>query len=220
MSYQDLLALQRQFQNQVSVSPAAAAPAYEREEIEDDLEDQYWEEEERAHQRLMRTNRTISNRRYGNSGYLAAGRMHARPMNNNANSSSSAAGCSSAHSKMKRKKKKKEVESVQNHTGTTATAAEASNSSNLDQQCNIVQNCATNANSQSGQATSGSGVNPHQKAGGRKKKVKKKSRAGIAAAKAAAEKAQEASPNLTEASKADRNLPVFPPGASSNADSA
>lgn len=223
MSYHDLLALQRQFQNQVSVtsSETTAAPAYEREDIEDDLEDQFWEEEERVHQRLMHTNnRTISNRRYGNSGYLAAGRMHARPMNSNANASSSAAaGCSAAQTK-KKKKKKKEMESAQDNTGRIA----AVNSSSLGQQCDIAQNnCAANTNIQSGLTTiAGSETNAQQKTGGRKKKVKKKSRAGIAAAKVAAEKkAQEALSVLSEASlQTDRCSSVCPSPTSSNADKA
>lgn len=58
---------------------ASAAPHYLHEDVEDELEDRFWREEEQAHQHLMRT---MSNRRHGPAGYMAAGRMRATPRPN------------------------------------------------------------------------------------------------------------------------------------------
>lgn len=218
MSYQDLLTIQQQFQNQMSLS-SVSAPAYACEEIEDELEDQFWQEEELVHQNLMRNSRhTISNRRYGNSGYLAAGRMHARPSNNNNNASSStvgAAGSSAAHAnakKNKNKKHKKEKQPIQDKRpenvalsvgrgGGTAVASMSLNSGQQQQCGTVVHNSSSmTENCSSWQSAMASCSNTQQqKTGGRKKKVKKKSRAGIAAARAAAENAQSSPSALTEA---------------------
>lgn len=228
MSYQDLMAMQQEFENMASslssssTSTIIPAPAYACEEIEDELEDQFWQEEERVHQSLMRNSRTISNRRYGNSGYLAAGRMHARPSssssnnnrnNNNASSSSTSSsgvpGSSAAHAKKNKKKNKKHNNSKENNPIQDKRPENiASNRTGITTSCRALhqsgqvhQRDSDNWSGCVGGDETGEGGcgNGEQKRGGRKKKVKKKSRAGIAAAKAAAESARASSSALTQA---------------------
>lgn len=154
-----------------STSRSASSPSvpnYVHEEFEDELEDHFWQEEEYHHERLMRRTRTVSNRRYGPSGYISAGRMRAAPRPSQVqpgSSSSHAAQCKpNPGAKVAAKSKLKATASSTNSPPCSA--------------------CPGNRN-----AVSDSMIESDLSTGGRKKKMKKKSRAGVAAAKAAAEKA-------------------------------
>lgn len=58
---------------------SAAAPRIMNEELEDELEDRIWEEEEKNYAHYMRGgSRVISNRRFGQHGYIASGHMRAK----------------------------------------------------------------------------------------------------------------------------------------------
>lgn len=57
-------------------APAPSAPAYATEDVEDELEDRFWAEEEKQFDRLMR-GRAMCNRRFGAQGFISAGRMRA-----------------------------------------------------------------------------------------------------------------------------------------------
>ncbi|PXF49944.1 hypothetical protein BWQ96_00104 [Gracilariopsis chorda] len=59
--------------------PSSSAPHYSNEDLEDELEHRFWEEEEHQYNRLMRSTKVISNRRFGPQGYISGGRMRATP---------------------------------------------------------------------------------------------------------------------------------------------
>lgn len=143
---------------------STSVPFYAHEDIEDELEDQFWEEEEFYHDRLMRGTRSISNRRFGPLGYMSAGRMRAAPC-----PSSSGAGSAGSHASHGKQNAKKE--------GKTKVQNKVVGSSSHSPGDHPVGQTALDQYQQ---------PNNRSNTGGRKKKVKKKSRAGIAAAKAAA----------------------------------
>ncbi|CAN8068728.1 unnamed protein product [Agarophyton chilense] len=58
---------------------SSSAPHYSNEELEDELEHRFWEEEEKQYNRLMRSSKVVSNRRFGPQGYISGGRMSATP---------------------------------------------------------------------------------------------------------------------------------------------
>lgn len=53
---------------------------YRDEEVEDEIEEGFWRDEEEQYERLVR-GRVLSNRRFGANGYISAGRMAARRNN-------------------------------------------------------------------------------------------------------------------------------------------
>lgn len=59
--------------------PSSSAPHYSNEDLEDELEHRFWEEEEHRYNRLMRSTKVVSNRRFGPQGYISGGRMRATP---------------------------------------------------------------------------------------------------------------------------------------------
>lgn len=65
-------------QPQLTSSPSSA-PEYNSEDVEDEMEDRFWQEEETQYNRLMRSSRVISNRRFGPQGYISSGHMRATP---------------------------------------------------------------------------------------------------------------------------------------------
>lgn len=148
-------------------APSSTVPYFVNEDFEDELEDRIWQEEEYHHERLLRRARTVSNRRYGPSGYISAGRMRATPRPNQSQSGSSSSHAGQSESKPTASKVIK-----------TPQAKTTSSSPNI--LVNPTPGVSNNSSSQSSNSVS---------SGGRKKKMKKKSRAGVAAAKAAAEKA-------------------------------
>lgn len=163
------------------LTEASPAPYYAHEDFEDELEDRFWQEEEQAHQRLMRTSRSISNRRYGHGGYLASGRMRATPcLNGNSDdNNSNGRNGSEVHGK-----------SSTSRTAMSGQGASCPNTSHK-RKPKPPQSHRDGASPMSGNGAPT----------GRKKKLKKKSRAGIAAAKAAAENRVNSTPISSENSE-------------------
>lgn len=186
------------------------ATVYGDESFEDELEDQFWREEEQMHQSLMRSNlsRTVvSNRRFGDGGYVSSGRLRATPTRRaNAAAQRAAAGSSSAGSKnstpQSSKKKKKKKGSHHQQQRRLELEQQRQQQQQQQQGSNASQEITEPASepgpSTSGDASSTSSaptqaqlsgqthLTADKMSSGRKKKVKKKSRAGIAAANAAA----------------------------------
>lgn len=164
----DLLAAIHAEDVETRPSFSQSVPYFVNEDYEDELEDRIWQEEEYHHERLLRRTRTVSNRRYGPSGFIAAGRMRAtpRPQQPQTGSSSSHASQHKTNFKAMATKKTQPAVTSSSHN-ISCNSTSGSNTTPLPHSLN--DNSVSN--------------------GGRKKKLKKKSRAGLAAAKAAAEKA-------------------------------
>lgn len=172
--------------NTRSASSSSAVPYFVHEDYEDELEDRIWQEEEYHHERLLRRARTVSNRRYGPSGYISAGRMRATPRPNQ-----SQPGSSSSHAVQSEPKPKA------NNMIKSPQAKTTRSSPNI--LMNPTPGVSNNSLSQSSNTAS---------SGGRKKKMKKNSRAGVAAAKAAAEKAatEERKKKSFQSSRANQQI--------------
>lgn len=112
---------------------ASSAPHYLNEEVEDELENQFWEEEEMQYRQL--SGRVMSNRRYGSNGYISAGRMRATARvpgkNSHAGAASSSAqtrknsGQQTASTGRKKKLKKKSRAGIAAAKAAAASAEQA-----------------------------------------------------------------------------------------------
>ncbi len=106
----DLQPLPPEPSNLISTASSSAAPYYRDERVEDELEEMFWEEEERNYRELSR--RTVGNRPFGANGFLSSGRQVARApqltrRQKAAAAAAAAAASSSSQAPARRKKKVK-----------------------------------------------------------------------------------------------------------------
>ena len=99
------------------------------EEMEEEREKQFWEEEEREWEEHRRGVRWLGNRRFGQNGYVSAGRMMARParsipgLSDQPCTSNHASNCNGQKAKNTRRKKKKKKKNKSNRAGSASTSA-------------------------------------------------------------------------------------------------
>lgn len=122
----DLIPLPPERSSRVSTTPSrSTAPYYEDERVEDELEEMFWEEEEKTYRELSR--RMVGNRPHGANGFMSSGRQVARPqpLTRRQRAAAAAAASSSAQAPTRRKKKVKK----NSRAGRQAAARENANSS-------------------------------------------------------------------------------------------